>query len=66
MKHLHDYKIIIDNAEVIVEYCQECKKKLITRKDKNGRIDNNKYKEEHKRDFLQRGDKLYLKYYGNN
>lgn len=66
MKHLHDYKIIIDNAEVIVEYCQECKKKLITRKDKNGRIDNNKYKEEHKRDFLQRGDKLYNKYYGNN
>lgn len=64
MKHLHQYKTLRDDAEVRIEYCEICKKKLVTRKDRQGRIDNDIYREEHKINYLQPNHPLYKKYYG--
>lgn len=61
--HLHDPKTLIDTAEVKVDYCTECKKKLVYRKDAEGRIDNKRYYEDHKRNYLQRDDPLFYKYH---
>lgn len=61
--HLHDAECILDTAEVKIDICKECKKKLICRKDKFGRIDNKKYAEDHKRSYLQSKDPLFKKYY---
>jgi hypothetical protein len=67
MEHLHKCITLVDNHEAVVDYCQECKTKLTYKKCRySGRIDNKKYREEHKRDFLQRYDKLYKKYYPEN
>lgn len=67
MTHLHNTKIITNTGEVLIELCKECKQKLIYRKcKKTGRIDNDQYLNDHERDFLQKGDKLYDKYYGND
>jgi predicted Rdx family selenoprotein len=67
MNHLHDYQEISNTSEAQVEVCRECKHKLITRKDRNGRIDNEKYLKEHIRDTAQPGGrtkKIFKKYYG--
>jgi len=65
MKHLHNTTTIRDDKEVIIDFCTECKKKLIYRKcRRTGRINNDQYKIDHKRDLLQRGEKLFEKYYG--
>ena len=61
--HLHDTKCILDTAEVKIDICTECKKKLIYRKDSQERIDNDQYIKDHKRNFLQPTDKFYYKYY---
>ena len=61
---LHDYKNIRDDAEVKIDVCCQCKKKLVTQKDKCGRIDNKIYLKEHRREFLQKNNPLYKKYYG--
>jgi hypothetical protein len=63
MKHLHKYNPIFETGEVTLEVCEICKKRLYTRKDKNGRIDNELYRKEHKRDFLQPWEKEFKKYY---
>jgi len=66
--HLHDYELLNDNAEVSIEVCSRCHKKLVMRKDKHGRVDNDVYRVEHKRDLLQPSgetSKLYQKEYGN-
>ena len=67
-QHNHTYQIIKDTAEAIVEYCTQCKKKLITKKDlRTGRIDNKTYLKEHAVDFAQphgRTKKIYEKHYG--
>ena len=67
--HHHDYERIGENEEAIVEVCKECKNKLITKKDKQGRIDNEKYLKEHVRDFAQpegNTKKIFNKYYPDN
>lgn len=51
--HIHNYRTIQDTTRATVEVCTECKKKLITKMDKKGRIDNKTYREEHERDLLQ-------------
>lgn len=68
MNHLHDYQIVSENKEGVREICKTCRKILVTRKDKNERIDNKKYLQEHKRDFLQpkgQDSQLFKKHYGN-
>jgi len=60
--HLHNPSTILDTAEVKIDICTECKKKLIYRKDANGRIDNERYYEDHRRNYLQRDDPLFYKY----
>lgn len=42
-----------ENTEAVVEVCNECHHKLITRKDRKGRIDNKAYLKEHMRDTAQ-------------
>jgi len=68
MEHTHNYRIINDNNDGRLEICVECKKKLITKKDKKtGRIDNKKYLKEHARDLAQPGGrtgKIFNKYWG--
>lgn len=60
----HFYKKIRVTNEAIVEYCERCKKKLITRKDRNGRMNNDQYWFEHQRDFINPGMKAWVKEYG--
>lgn len=53
MTHYHDYIRVSENSQGIVEVCKTCKKRLVTKKDKKGRIDNNLYRQEHEADFSQ-------------
>jgi hypothetical protein len=66
MNHLHDYSLLFDTGEVIVEYCIPCKKKLVTRKDSRGRHDEQEWLKEHEKDFIQRGDKRWERVYGKS
>jgi hypothetical protein len=64
---IHDYQIITDSEHGLVEKCKLCRKRLVTRKGNKGRIDNKKYREEHRRDFLQPSGKTkgdFAKTYG--
>jgi len=51
--HIHNYAIVQSTTHATVEVCTECKKKLITKQDKKGRIDNISYLKEHARDTAQ-------------
>lgn len=53
MTHYHDYQRVSENHEGLVEVCKECGKRLITKKDKQGRMDNATYAREHIRDIAQ-------------
>lgn len=53
MKHIHDWKIVGENGESIVEVCVECKERKVYRKDSKGRVDNREYLKEHVRDTAQ-------------
>ena len=53
MSHLHDYKIVQETKNGIIEVCRQCKHKLKTKKGFNEKINNKKYLKEHRRDFLQ-------------
>lgn len=53
MTHYHRYEIVSDNADGTVEVCKECKKRLVTKKGRDGRIDNKKYLKEHIADTAQ-------------
>lgn len=67
MTHYHKYKIVGQNEKAVVEICEECKHKLITRKNKDGRIDNKTYLKEHARDFAQKigpTANIFRQYYG--
>jgi predicted Rdx family selenoprotein len=64
--HQHDFQIINEDNDGILEICVECKKKVLNRKDKNGRVNNKKYLKEHIRDTAQpngRTAKIFNKYY---
>jgi hypothetical protein len=64
MRHLHNCQTILDTAEALIDICIECKEKFIYKKCRHsGRIDNERYLKDHKRDFLQKGTKLYEKYW---
>jgi len=66
MKHLCNYVRIGENNEALIEICSECKKKLTTHKGRDGRIDSEKFRIEHIRDFAQpRGQTLniFKRYY---
>lgn len=66
--HEHDWRKINENSDGILEVCQVCKKRLITKKEpKTQRIDNKKYVREHRKDLAQpngRTSKIFNKYYG--
>jgi len=65
--HKHDYVIVKNDSRSVTEVCSECKKKLITKTDSKGRIDNKAYLKEHSRDTAQpKGAtaKVFQKYYG--
>lgn len=65
--HHHNYQVVKSDAHAIVEVCSECKKKLMTKLDKKGRIDNRAYLAEHARDTAQptgTTKKVFEKYYG--
>lgn len=67
MQHHHDYIIVSNNPDGMVEVCKECKGRLVTKKDNKGRIDNNVYLKEHIRDTAQptgATSKIFKKYYG--
>lgn len=68
MKHYCDFKVINDNEDGVLSICPECKKRLVTKKDKqNGRIDNKKYLKENVRSYAQPGGKtgkIFGRYYG--
>lgn len=61
--HYHKYNTILETGEAKVEVCEICKKKLVTKKDKCGRTDNDVYRKEHAVNYLQKGHKDYEKYY---
>jgi len=62
----HKYEQIENNKDAIIEICQICGKKNVTKVFENGKINNKEYLENHKRSFLQRGDKDYEMIYGKN
>ena len=64
--HLHNYKNKKETNNFKLEICEICKKRLVLRKGRRGRVDHKAYYMEHLRSFLQRGSKLYAKYYGIN
>lgn len=61
----HDYIVVNENDDGIMEWCKLCSDRNRISKDRRtGRIDNNKYLKDHKRLFLQRGSKDYERIYG--
>ena len=60
---VHDYEPVKEDHKAIVEVCNRCKKKLITRK--NNKKDDLNYLKEHKRDVLQPDNPLFKKEYGD-
>ena len=53
MKHYCDFIRIEETNEGLFEACKECKRRLITSKAPSGRIDSERYRKEHLRDFAQ-------------
>jgi hypothetical protein len=53
MKCLHDYKIINETKDALVEYCKLCRSKKVYKKDKKGNVNNKEYLKDHTRQFAQ-------------
>lgn len=67
MTHYHDYQRVSENKDGLVEVCKECGKRLITKKDSMGRMDNRAYAKEHIRDIAQpigSTAKIFERFYG--
>jgi hypothetical protein len=67
LEHYHKYQTVSENNDGLVEVCRECKKRLVTKKDPNGRIDNPSYLKEHIRDTAQPTGstaKIFQRFYG--
>lgn len=60
--HTHKMKYLEDAPDVVVAYCENCKRRFYFRKC-DGRTDP-AYSKVFKRDTLQRHENLYYKYYG--
>lgn len=43
----------IETAEVLIEYCENCKQEVVFTKSKHGRIDNELYRVFHAKDMMQ-------------
>ncbi len=67
--HSCDWKTVNENKEGMLEICQVCKRKLVTKKDpKTGRVDNKRFVKEHIKWTAQpngRTAKVFHKYYGD-
>lgn len=64
---IHDYELIGENDDATIEVCKLCKKKLIMKKDRKGRMNNALYLKEHRRDTLQPTGataQLFKRFYG--
>ena len=59
---VHKMKVLLDTNEVVVGYCEYCKHRDFSRKDKEGRPEP-KYGKIYKRDTLQPSSNLYYKEY---
>jgi len=66
MEHLHKYKVLDEGKSGILEVCTRsgCGKRLVTPKSPLGNIDNEIYRKEHQRDFLQPNDPRFEIEYG--
>jgi len=67
LSHYHNYVGVSENDDGVVEVCTECKHRLVTKKGRNGSIDNKKWLKEHVRDTCQplnKTGKVFAKYYG--
>jgi len=67
MTHYHRYSTVSENQDGVVEVCTECKKRLVTKKGRDGRIDNRKYLKEHVADTAQptgATEKVFAQLYG--
>ena len=67
MSHLHDYEICRETPQGIVEFCTKCRHKIVVKKGYGQRINNEAYRKQHLRDFLQPTGstaKLFKKEYG--
>lgn len=65
-KILCDFKVLYDKPDAQVEVCRNCGKKVIYNR-RDGRIDNDQYRRDHKRDILQsrgKDKRLFKKIYG--
>ncbi len=65
--HIHRYEAVSDSSEAMVEVCKACKKKLVTKKGRDGRIDNKSWLKEHVADTAQPTGstaKVFKKLYG--
>lgn len=62
--YLHRYEIIKSNEEIAIERCEICKKRRIYRV-KDGRIHNLLYSQDHIRQVLQPGQRLFSHEYPN-
>ena len=61
---LHQFERLREKSDAFIEICVLCGEKVIYRKYEKGRIDNVKYRNDHKRDFIQpygRDKKLFIK-----
>ena len=56
----------IDNSEVLIEYCENCKEEAVFKKSPAGRMDNESYKIFHQRDLLQPWHNHFTKEYDKN
>lgn len=64
MQRLHKYKVLYEDKGGIDEVCERCGKRLVTPKGDKGMIDNEAYRKEHIRDFLQPHDPRFEQEYG--
>lgn len=51
--HYHRYAPVSENTDGLVEVCAECKHRLVTKKDPQGRVDQRAYLREHVADTAQ-------------
>lgn len=53
MTHYCRFEPVSETRDGIVEVCKDCKRRIITKKDSKGRIDNRAYLKEHVADTAQ-------------
>ena len=66
-EHYHQYERVSENKDGRVEICKICKKRLVIKKDSQGRMDNDMYAREHIADISQpfgATAKIYSQLYG--